>query len=159
METPRAIPGDGLLHPVALAALAVMVVNDHWLKAHSPGFVTGKLSDVAGLLFFPLLLQAAYELVFTRREVGFIPSLRVALACCVATGLVFTLTQLWAPGALAFEWGLALLQWPARALLSWAVVPLRPVAHVADAEDLIALPALLVAFTLARRRAHTARVS
>lgn len=61
----RALPAGELLHPVPLAALVVLVLNDHWLKGADlvPGAVTGKLSDVAGLLFFPLLLTAAGDLV------------------------------------------------------------------------------------------------
>ena len=41
------------MHPVALAAIAVLVVNDHVLKSAYPGWLTGKLSDIAGLVFFP----------------------------------------------------------------------------------------------------------
>jgi hypothetical protein len=39
---------DLLLHPIALAAIAVLVANDHRWKASHPGWLTGKLSDVAG---------------------------------------------------------------------------------------------------------------
>ena len=49
-----ATPGDGLLHPVALVALAILIVNDRLLKDAWPGPVTGKLSDVAGLVVAPL---------------------------------------------------------------------------------------------------------
>ena len=49
-----------LLHPLPLAAVAVLAVNDHLLKGSSilPGSITGKLSDIAGLFFFPVLLAA-----------------------------------------------------------------------------------------------------
>ncbi|WP_345393526.1 hypothetical protein [Nonomuraea salmonea] len=33
--------------------MLVLLVNDHLLKAAFPGVVTGKLSDVAGLLVAP----------------------------------------------------------------------------------------------------------
>src|SRR5919108_3596562 len=56
-------PGDGLLHPLVLVALAALVVNDHLLKPTFPGVVTGKLSDVAGLLLAPVVAVAAIELV------------------------------------------------------------------------------------------------
>ena len=39
-----------------LVAVAVLVSNDHVLKQHFPGLITGKLSDFAGLFFFPLFL-------------------------------------------------------------------------------------------------------
>lgn len=50
-----------LVHPVPLAAVGLLALNDHVLKGSGilPGAVTGKLSDVAGLFFFPLLLAAA----------------------------------------------------------------------------------------------------
>ena len=55
-------PGDLLLHPIAVLAVAVLVINDHVLKGLAPGLLTGKLSDLAGLLFFPLLLASVVEL-------------------------------------------------------------------------------------------------
>ena len=39
--------------PPTLLALAVLVLNDHVLKQAAPGVVTGKLSDVAGLVLAP----------------------------------------------------------------------------------------------------------
>ena len=56
-------PGDALLDPIALAALTLLVVNDHILKSAWPGFVTGKLSDIAGLAFFPILVLSGWELL------------------------------------------------------------------------------------------------
>ncbi len=54
----KALPLGEFLHPVPLVALAVLVVNDHVLKGAGPAWLTGKLSDFAGVLFFPLLLTA-----------------------------------------------------------------------------------------------------
>ena len=51
-----------VLSPVFLVAVAVLVVNDHFIKVQFPGVVSGKLSDVAGLIFFPILLVALAEL-------------------------------------------------------------------------------------------------
>ena len=45
---PGASAGDGLLHPIALLAVALLLVNDHLLKAAAPGPLTGKLSDSPG---------------------------------------------------------------------------------------------------------------
>ena len=44
-------PGDLLLHPVALLALVLVIFNDRVLKVRYPSEFTGKLSDVAGLVF------------------------------------------------------------------------------------------------------------
>ena len=41
-----------------LIALAILVINDHVLKALAPGIVTGKLSDFAGLFAFAVFLCA-----------------------------------------------------------------------------------------------------
>ena len=53
-------PGDEFLHPLPLLAMALLAVNDHWLKGSGvlPGWLTGKLSDFAGLIFFPLFVTA-----------------------------------------------------------------------------------------------------
>lgn len=49
-----------LLHPAFLVGLAVLILNDFWLKAAFPGWLTGKLSDFAGLLVFPLFWTACF---------------------------------------------------------------------------------------------------
>ncbi|MEV6813172.1 hypothetical protein [Micromonospora sp. NPDC051296] len=45
-----------LIHPVTVAATALLILNDHVLKAAYPGWLTGKLSDVAGLVMAPPLV-------------------------------------------------------------------------------------------------------
>ena len=56
----RALPAGEFFHPLSLLALALLVLNDWYLKPSSwaPALLTGKLSDFAGLLFFPLLLTS-----------------------------------------------------------------------------------------------------
>lgn len=53
-----------LRRPLFLAALALLVLNDHVLKGAGllPTWLTGKLSDVAGLLIAPVLLAACLHL-------------------------------------------------------------------------------------------------
>jgi hypothetical protein len=64
----RAIPSDAaadpfgarvrwLGHPAFLACVAMLVVNDHVLKARFPGWWTGKLSDVAGFTVISVVLS------------------------------------------------------------------------------------------------------
>ena len=43
-------------HPLSLGAVALLLLNDHVLKQAFPSILTGKLSDFAGLFFFPFLL-------------------------------------------------------------------------------------------------------
>ncbi|NUQ77337.1 MAG: hypothetical protein HUU21_27695, partial [Polyangiaceae bacterium] len=57
---PEGTWASDLAHPLPIAAVVVLAVNDHLLKGAGilPGWVTGKLSDIAGLFFFPVLLAA-----------------------------------------------------------------------------------------------------
>jgi hypothetical protein len=59
----RALPAGEFLHPVPLLALVMLAVNDHVLKGSGwlPAPITGKLSDAAGFVFFPLLCTAALD--------------------------------------------------------------------------------------------------
>ncbi|WP_066366734.1 hypothetical protein [Herbidospora mongoliensis] len=103
--------------PLTVLALVVLVVNDHVLKQAFPGFVTGKLSDVAGLILLPPLL----DLVLRR------PKVSIAV-----TGIAFTLVKASATGAwLASE--------------AWSLV-FDPSVVLADPTDLLALPALWAAW-------------
>ena len=97
---PTARPADGVLHPVALIALAVLVLNDQVLKAAWPGFVTGKLSDIAGLIVAPLALQAAWEVgdMGVGRWRG--PSLTVLAVSIAVVGLGFAAVQIWEPATM-----------------------------------------------------------
>lgn len=86
-----------LVHPLPLAAVGVLALNDHLLKGSGalPGAVTGKLSDFAGLFFFPLLLAAAARgasRAVRGRDVADRRSLAAATA--VATALGFAAVKL-----------------------------------------------------------------
>jgi hypothetical protein len=48
-----------LVSPLSLAAIAVLLINDHLLKQLSPSLLTGKLSDFTGLYFAPYVVLAA----------------------------------------------------------------------------------------------------
>jgi hypothetical protein len=75
---------EGVEHPLPLAAVLVLVVNDHVLKGAGvlPSSVTGKLSDVAGLFFFPILLVtiARASLLRISKQHVWIASVTTALA-------------------------------------------------------------------------------
>jgi hypothetical protein len=103
-----------LAHPVTVGALVVLIANDHWWKQAAPGPVTGKLSDVAGLLLLPPLLAVLARLP--------------AVAAIAVTGAGFVVCKAFAFGADA-----------ASAL--WTVLS-GPSVIRQDVTDLIALPAL-----------------
>lgn len=145
-------PGDGVIHPLSLLAIALLVANDHWWKHAYPGVLTGKISDFAGLAFFPLLLTGAWEVLLAALKRPWGPSHRAIVIAALATGLVFTAVKAWEPAAPLYKTGLAALQWPFRAAQKGRAVKVREVALVQDKTDLIALPALIVAYWVGRRR-------
>lgn len=94
-----------LLHPLWLGGLALLAVNDHVLKGGTllPDVVTGKLSDIAGMLVAPALLATACG----------VKSRRGWIAAHVAVGSVFAAIKLstacasmWSAmmGAFGFAW-------------------------------------------------------
>ncbi len=124
-----------LCHPLVLAALATLLVNDHLLKGAGvvPAAVTGKLSDVAGLLLFPVLLVA------------------IARAACGILGARIRDRLLIHGAVLLTVVGFAALK------LSPSVNALAAAAwghNVMDASDLFALPACGVAWLLLLDRAR-----
>lgn len=150
------VAGDGLLHPIALVAIALLVINDHALKSLWPGAVSGKLSDFAGLAFFPLLLQAFVEVAtsFVGRPV--VASRTLLIACVGATAIVFAAVKLFPWAAQIYDEVLGRLQWTAallpRLLTGVDVGAAVPVRLVSDPTDLIALPMLAVAYFVGRGR-------
>lgn len=138
-----------LLHPVAIAAAVTLLLNDHVLKDAFPGFVTGKLSDVAGLVFFPLLLAELTALLLRRNPARLLP------AAAALTALVFTLVKITPAGAAAYAWALGAAQWMV-ALALTGHADLRPVVVVMDQTDLLAVPAVLVDLAIAGRPRRSA---
>ena len=69
-----------LARPIPLAAVALLVLNDHLFKGSRvlPGWLTGKLSDIAGLFFFPLLLIAVVRPPCSRRVAATFATLATA---------------------------------------------------------------------------------
>ena len=94
------MPLGEALHPVTLAAVVVLVANDWVLKPRlGPSTVTGKLSDLAGLVFAPVVLSAALGLALhlaARLGARVDPSLsrRRLMLCTLATGAVFAAVKL-----------------------------------------------------------------
>ena len=146
---PTILPAEELLHPWPLLAVVVLVVNDRLLKGGGwlPGVVTGKLSDVAGLFFFPLLLTALVRIglwplawAHARRR----PALRRwhLAAAIAATAVVFAAIQLspWATATWATVVG---------TLDVTGVFP--HVTVTPDPTDLLALPVLALTWWHGRR--------
>ncbi len=75
-------------HPAVIAAILALLLNDHVLKAAAPSALTGKLSDFAGLFFFPFLVGVALQALarLASRRIGPRPALLVGF---VLTAAVF----------------------------------------------------------------------
>jgi hypothetical protein len=72
-----------------MAAIAVLVANDHWAKDRWPGAVTGKLSDLVGMFLAPIVVAASWELA--RRRLLAVPTfIRLGLALAAAFVLLKT---------------------------------------------------------------------
>ena len=114
--------------PVAVCALVVLLLNDHVLKQAAPGWVTGKLSDVAGLVVAPLLVALLAAALGVRRPLTWATAaVVVGFMLCKTTGAgAATVSALWS--------------------LSGIDTHIR-----ADPTDLLALPAVLVARRLWRQ--------
>ncbi len=153
-------PGDVVLHPVALSALAIWIINDHLLKGLWGNGLTGKLSDVASLVFVPLLLVAVVELLAQARgrALGQGALRAVGVTAAALTGLVMATINLFEPFAWLYRHGLGLLQWPFL-IVSWlgsgqAVGGPGMVDLTMDPTDLWTLPALILPLGLLARRAR-----
>jgi hypothetical protein len=130
-DKPPATPLGGalawLIHPVTLAATALLLVNDHVLKAALPGLLTGKLSDVAGLIMAPPVLGVMLAVAAPWLR----PDARATVAVA-AVGAGFTAVKASPPVA-------------AYASTLWSVVN-GPSVVLADLTDLAALPAVGLAW-------------
>ncbi|MER7457084.1 hypothetical protein [Micromonospora sp. NPDC126480] len=123
-------------HPATVLALVVLVVNDHLLKPAIPGPVTGKLSDVAGLVLAPPLVAVLLTLLAPR-----LPVRAAAAVGLVSVGAGFALVK-----ASGYAAEVASAAWTALA---------GPSLVRADPTDLLTLPALGLAWwswTRAHRR-------
>ena len=139
------LPVFELANPVSLAAVALLAVNDHLLKGADviPGVLTGKISDFAGIFFFPLLLTALLDtLLFVVRRAGDAVHVTInadyrlrrwkLVTACVVTLIAFTSIQLWQPAANIYEQGMCELGFPSRVTM--------------DPTDLIALVMLPLSY-------------
>ena len=119
-------PDNALRHPLWLSACVVLVINDHLLKgmATLPGALTGKLSDIAGMIVAPTLLAVLLRLRSTR----------ALFSAHVATGLGFAAINISHSAARGFETLTALTPFP------WTIW--------VDPSDLIVLPTLGLSWML-----------
>ncbi len=116
-----------LSHPVSVAAIVIVLLNDHWWRRVAPSWFTGKIGDFAWLIFAPFLLAVLLAWLMPRREK------LVGHVAIVGVGLIFGLAKS-VPAFHALTIGVLefLTGWPNILRL--------------DPADLFALPALLLAW-------------
>ena len=127
--------------PLPLVAVALLALNDHFLKARFHNLLTGKLSDLAICFFMPLFLSASLE-----------PVARLSLRMRLTAGTLATVTIF-----AALKLSPAADRVYCRALdAAWSWAGLRFHA-VADATDLVCLPLVAAAFFYAERKEKEGR--
>ncbi|BBE43740.1 hypothetical protein F6X56_05945 [Rhodococcus erythropolis] len=130
-------PGDLLLSPWPLVSVSVILVNDHVLKGAFGNTMTGKLSDVAGVFLFPLLLLSVLE-VLRRKLAG-----RAAIVWSIAvTGIGFAAVKTVSPIGDAYEWVIGFFRWTAGGFRG----ELLPIVVFRDPSDLWVLPILFASY-------------
>jgi hypothetical protein len=146
---PRLAPAlDSLVHPMPLATLAVLLVNDHVLKPTYPSLLTGKLSGAAVLVLLPFVLLAAWDLVRLVRPGLPAVGPRLVVSSVVVTMVSYVAIEVVPFASDLYRMGLGLAQWPFRALLAMAgsapVPAVAPVQLWSDPSDLLIVPVSLV---------------
>ncbi len=118
----------------------LLVVNDHVLKARWPGWVTGKLSDIAGLAMVPMLATSLIVLLVSVRRPGVAHDGRLVLAVSAVVALVFALINVSETASTAYEEVLGVIRRSFSVIAggSWTISSPR---NTVDPTDLIAVPA------------------
>lgn len=122
-------------HYSVVISILLLILNDHFLKFHYPGFVTGKLSDFSGLYFFPYLIALLLSLISGDQ----MEKHRLGILAVIGSAVFFT--------------GIKTLPW-----FNNLVEAILDVLHggssviILDPTDLVALPVLILSWRLWNRK-------
>jgi hypothetical protein len=136
--TARAPRSGEFFAPLPLSAVAMMIVNDHWLKPAFHSALTGKLSDIAICFFMPLFVSEVLGIAIGMRPVS-----RLAAGALV-TALLYTGLEV-VPSFTAFAIRVLSLAGPYLGVR-------RPFRMTADWSDLWCLALVPLAVAYGRRR-------
>ena len=112
-QTPITRNSTLVLNWIFIPGLLLLVINDHYLKSEFPNWMTGKISDFAGLLIFPMFLQFLFP--------------RLRRFSVLLTGLLFVFFKLPVSDA---------------AIAVYDKIAIIPITRTVDYSDLIALSIL-----------------
>lgn len=145
-------PGDLVLSPWALVAVAMVVVNDHVLKARYGNVVTGKLSDVAGVFVFPLVALSVLEVGRwgLRRSSWVVTKAEIVAGTCI-TAIGFAAVKLVGPVADTYAATIGSIRWSVEWVTTGSA-SYAPIEIVADWTDVAVLPVLIGSLLVARAR-------
>lgn len=158
----RSFPGEFLLRPSPIAAIALLVLNDRLFKHRWPGWLTGKLSDLAGVFLLPLVLLTLLEVGrrFLGRQPWTITTDALAFGL-LGLGVAFASVKLWEPAADAFRIANGWLRWPmevaAELMTGGSPEGPRRIALTRDPTDLVVLPVLGLTYLVARPNCRVGR--
>lgn len=140
-----------LAHWPSLVAVAILLANDHVLKVRYPSWLTGKLSDLAGLYFAPyLFLTTGLAIVWLAQAVG--GRGRPGRAALPRRAVEALATWLYLATGIAFA-ALKLSPTTAAPVLAVAESVLGgPLRVAADPSDLLALAVLPASYAVWKRR-------
>jgi hypothetical protein len=142
--------GEALLHPVSLLCIVLWGLNDHVFKALYGNWLTGKLSDLTGLVAFPLFAFSLWQLALIVSGAQRPVRSRELLAILAGTGTLLAASKLTSQGAFVYALWVGFTHEPSATLCTPVDIAAR-VQHTQDPTDLIALPMLGVAWWIARR--------
>ena len=142
----RQPPGALLIQPVSMFAVGLLILNDHLLKDLWANATTGKLSDVAGVFLFPLLILSVVRLLRPRRA-GFGQGTTAVANAVALTGVGFAAVKLVGPVGDSYASAISTIRW----LAQLGAGELRPIEVVRDPTDLLVLPVLIASYVVARQ--------
>src|SRR5260221_2956816 len=122
-----------LLHPISIASIALLIVNDHWLRYANPSWLTGKLGDFAWLMFAPFVCAVLIAWLVPRRVTDH--QRVVGLLSLLIIGSWFALAK-----TIPFVHILTTSTW--EGIIGWKG------SQRLDPSDLLTLPALLLSWTI-----------
>lgn len=127
----------------------MLVVNDHFGKAHWPGLVTGKVSDLAGSFFLTVLAVSGVELIVSLRRKGWLMPRLAVTVLSAALAMTLILTKTLGTGARTYGAIIGLARWPVTGSYHRLLV-------VVDPTDLVALVTIGLAWAYCTRRSPDA---